>query len=130
MLYCITRKLICKDWLLFFSVCFTKFILFLPQKNAEKLISFPYCAISMDMYMFRGPKVIHALKMVKINMYLLKKLSYLLTNVLKSVTITSFPPLKLLFNKQFLYCKIFLSLCRSETKFDSGSGMFILIMLF
>ena len=94
-------------------------------------MSFPYCAISMDIYMFRGPKVIHALKMVKINTYLhFKKLSYLLTNVLKSVTITSFPLLKLLFNKQVLYCKKFLSLCRSETKFDSGSGMFILIMLF
>lgn len=94
-------------------------------------MSFPYCAISMDIYMFRGPKVIHALKMVKINTYLhFKKLSYLLTNVLKSVTITSFPLLKLLFNKQVLHCKKFLSLCRSETKFDSGSGMFILIMLF
>lgn len=33
-------------------------------------------------------------------------------------------------NKQFLYHKKFLSLCRSETKFDSGSGMFTLIMLF
>lgn len=53
--------------------------------------------------MFRGPKIIHALKMVKINMNLhFKKLSYFLTNVLKSVTITSFPPLKLLFNVIFI----------------------------
>lgn len=89
-------------------------------------------AISADMCMFRGRRIMHTFKIVKRDMYLhFKKLFSLLAIELKSVTTTS-PPIKyqLFFNMQFLYCKTFLSLCRSESKFDSGSGMFTLVMLF
>lgn len=44
------------------------------------------------MCMFREPRVMRAFKMVKINIYLhFIKLFYMLTNVLKSITIASHP---------------------------------------